>query len=105
MATGSPPGSTADYATNSAKAYLYAGPQERRLLDEAFFTRILVRDDDIEAEFAEPFKILLSSELADESRTDVKLSSVETEERRVGAFSLKKVVANENKQPATGGQV
>lgn len=53
-----------DYATHSYKAYMRAGAQERRLLNQAFFSRITVHDDDIEVELSEPFRTLFSEELA-----------------------------------------
>lgn len=56
------------YATHSYKAYTHATPQERRLLNQAFFTRITVHEDDVEVELAEPFMTLLSDEMATVAR-------------------------------------
>lgn len=58
-----------DLATYAAKAYRHAATvkgsdQIRRLFNQAFFTRIRVSDDRATGELAEPFKTLLSPEMA-----------------------------------------
>lgn len=53
-----------DYATHSYEAYMQAAPQERRLLNQALFSRIEVSEEDITFNLAEPFKTLFSHEMA-----------------------------------------
>lgn len=48
-----------DYAVNCSKGYLQARHRERRLFNQAFFSKIFVHDDSIEVELAEPFRTLL----------------------------------------------
>ena len=50
-----------DYAANAYKAYTGSGPRNRRHLNQFFFTRLIVEDDNsITAELNEPYAILLS---------------------------------------------
>jgi hypothetical protein len=50
-------------------AYRLAGPRLRRLINEAFFEKLLLDDDGtVRAELAEPFASLLGDELAAEQR-------------------------------------
>lgn len=61
--------SALDYATNCHRAYIgaahvHGGNQIRRLLNQAIFTEIYIDDEDIHGELAEPFRTLLSGELA-----------------------------------------
>jgi site-specific DNA recombinase len=50
-----------DYASNAYKAYTGSGPRNRRHLNQFFFTRLIVEDDNsITAELNEPYAILLS---------------------------------------------
>lgn len=58
-----------DYAMNCHRAYIGAahvvgGKQIRRLLNQAIFTRLYIDDGDIHGDLAEPFRTLLSDELA-----------------------------------------
>ncbi len=61
--------SALDYAMNCHRAYIGAvhvtgGKQIRRLLNQAIFTRIYIDDEGIHGDLAEPFRTLLSDELA-----------------------------------------
>ncbi len=50
-----------DYAVNADKAYASAGPSTRRELNQFFFTRLIVEDDNsVTAKLNEPYAILLS---------------------------------------------
>lgn len=50
-----------DYAANAYKAYASAGPRVRRELNQVFFTRLIVGDDNgVTAELNDPYAILLS---------------------------------------------
>lgn len=44
------------------------GHQVRRLLNQAFFTRILVQEESVSTELAEPFETLLSADMAAAAR-------------------------------------
>jgi hypothetical protein len=44
---------------------MHARPRERRLLNQALFSRIEVSEEVIEFDLAEPFKALFSDEMAD----------------------------------------
>ena len=54
-----------DYATNWSKGYMRAGQHERRLFNQAFFTRFEVKDDAVTSELAEPFRTLFGAEVAE----------------------------------------
>lgn len=88
-----------DYAVNSYRAYMRANPQQRRLLNQAFFTRIEVRDDDVRGELAEPFKTLLSPEMAVTARRHA-ASGGEEPVRRV---SLTDILVGETKNATSSG--
>ena len=79
--------SSLDLAVAAHSTYLRAAPRERRLLNQAFFTRILVDEETIDVELAEPFKTIL--EAARQSATD-------------NVTTLTDIVRQENKKPATG---
>jgi site-specific DNA recombinase len=53
-----------DYAVKCHRGYLRAQPQERRMYNQAFFTKIYVDEDQVDVELAEPFKTLLVADLA-----------------------------------------
>lgn len=80
-----------DYAVNCGMSYPRADPQERRLMNQAFFKRITLHDEDIEAELAEPFKSLMSTEIAGDARRDSRAS-------------LTSIVQNESNKPPHGGE-
>lgn len=88
-----------DYAVNCGSAYLTAGPQERRLLNQAFFDRIVVYEDDVQVELAEPFRTLFSEELAGAAQQSIATSS----RRRESALSLTQVLRSGNDKPAHYG--
>ena len=92
-----------DYAVNCGNAYLYAGPQERRLLNQAFFTRIEVYEDDVQVELAEPFETLLSEELADAARHHAAASRQSRPEQPDKAPSLTEILRRGNGKPAHTG--
>lgn len=50
-----------DYAVNCDRGYLAAPHKERRLFNQAFFSKIFVHDDYISTELAEPFKTLFGA--------------------------------------------
>lgn len=53
--------SALDYAANAHKAYAGAGPKTRRNLNQFFFTRLIIEDDNsVTAELNEPYAIRLS---------------------------------------------
>lgn len=79
--------SSLDLAVAAYSAYLRATPSERRLLNQAFFTRILVDEDTIEVELAEPFRSIFE---------------VARPAARENVLSLTDVVRQENKKLATG---
>lgn len=61
-------------AENCQAAYQLAGPQVRRLLNQAFFDKLLVDDDGtVRSELAEPFAVLLGEALA--ARAEAMLAS------------------------------
>ncbi len=92
-----------DYAVNCGNAYLRAGPQERRLLNQAFFTRIEFCEDDVQVELAEPFKALLSEELADAARHHAARNHQSRPEQPDKSHSLTMVLRHENDKPAHRG--
>jgi site-specific DNA recombinase len=92
-----------DYAVNCGSAYLRAGPQERRLLNQAFFTRIEVYDEEIQAELAEPLRTLLSDEVADAARRRAEARQRVSGEEPDQATSLTNVLWNTNNKPASSG--
>lgn len=53
-----------DYATNCYEVYMHARPRERRLLNQALLSYIEVSEEVIEFDPAEPFRVLLSDEMA-----------------------------------------
>jgi hypothetical protein len=57
-----------DYAVNCGDTYLRSRPQERRLMNQAFFKRIKLHDEEVQSELSEPFRTLLSDEVADDAR-------------------------------------
>ena len=87
-----------DYATNSYKAYMHAGPMERRLLNQAFFTRITVHDDDVDVELAEPFKTFFSEEIA--TVAHVAASQASATQQPENPPSLTTVLQRQNDKPA-----
>lgn len=91
-----------DYATNCGKAYLHAGPQERRLMNQAFFTRIEVYDDEIRAELAEPFRTLLSEELTVAAQRHHAPASASCREEPDDPPRLTNVLCKTNKPAASG---
>jgi site-specific DNA recombinase len=53
-----------DYAANAHKAYLGAGPKVRRQLNQFFFTRLIVEDDDsVKADLNQLYTILLGPQV------------------------------------------
>ena len=52
-----------DFASNCYQAYRRADDATRRLLNQAFFTRILVNDEGVTAQLAEPLQTLLGPEV------------------------------------------
>lgn len=90
-----------DYAVNCGRAYLTAGPQERRLLNRAFFDRIVVYEDDVQVELAEPFRTLLSEELAEIAQQNLATSSRPSQQEN--ALSLTQVLRSGNDKPAHYG--
>jgi DNA invertase Pin-like site-specific DNA recombinase len=52
-----------DLLQNCHNAYLAAGPQVRRLLNQALFTRLYIDEDDVHADYAAPFGTLLGPEI------------------------------------------
>jgi len=90
-----------DYAVNCGRAYLNAGPQERRLLNQAFFERIVVYEDDVQVELAEPFRTLLSAELAETAQHSLATSSRRFQ--RETALSLTEVLGSATDKPAHYG--
>ena len=93
-------GKALDYAVHCGRAYLRAGPQERRLLNQAFFERIDVYEDDVQVGLAEPFKTLLSEELADTAQQHVATSHQSRRLQRGNALSLTEVLQSTNDKPA-----
>ncbi len=71
-----------EFASSWQNAYLDAEPSVRRRMNQAIFTKIYVRDnDDVRSEFAEPFEILLSDEVADATTASMELADTEIEAR------------------------
>jgi site-specific DNA recombinase len=85
-----------DYATHSYEAYMRATPQERRLMNQAFFTRITVHDDDVQVELAEPFQTLFSEQLADMAQRSVGPSRKSCNEQPASQPSLTTVLGSQN---------
>lgn len=93
-----------DYAVNGYQAYMRAMPHERRLLNQAFFTRIEVRDDDTDAELAEPFRALLSPEVAHAARRHAESVEMPSRGDEVGeSVSLTDILERETNKPAPSG--
>ena len=50
------------WAENCHEAYLQAGPTERKLINQAFFARVLVTEEGVVGwEYNEPFALLMSA--------------------------------------------
>ncbi|WP_394853554.1 recombinase family protein [Mycobacteroides abscessus] len=93
-----------DLALYAARAYRQAatavgGDQIRRLLNQAFFTKIKVSERTISSELAEPFKTLLSPETAATAKrhTQAKSAAQNAPQPLTGAIS------GENNKPAPRG--
>ncbi|GFG50184.1 recombinase [Mycolicibacterium agri] len=92
-----------DYATHCYKAYMRAAPQERRLLNQAFFTHIYVHEDDVQTELAEPFKTLLGNEMADAARCHAIAAYASGSTQPDNSSSTANVPCRENEKPAHNG--
>jgi site-specific DNA recombinase len=57
-----------DLARDRHAAYRAADPQLRRLFNQAFFTHLMIDDDGVHSEYAEPFDTLLDGEVLDAGR-------------------------------------
>lgn len=57
-----------DLARDCHAAYLMADPYRRRLFNQAFFTHLYIDEDGVRGELAEPFDVLLDSELLEAAR-------------------------------------
>ncbi|MGH3904680.1 MAG: recombinase family protein [Pseudonocardiaceae bacterium] len=57
-----------DLARDCHTAYLAAGPQVRRLFNQAFFTHLYIDDHGLHSEYAEPFDTLLDQDVLDAGR-------------------------------------
>ena len=57
-----------DLARDCHAAYLSADSQLRRLFNQAFFTHLMIEEDGIRSEYAEPFDVLLSEDVLDAGR-------------------------------------
>jgi hypothetical protein len=66
-------------------------------MNQAFFTRIEVDDDEIRPELAEPFRTLLGEELAAAAQSNHVVASGSDGEERDGLSSLTKVLRKTNK--------
>ena len=93
-----------DYAVNCGTAYLRAGPQVRRQLNQAFFTHIYARDDEIRVELAEPFATLFGADLAEEvqRRRDVVALGSGGQQQGTG-IALTNVPIRQQHRPAPDG--
>ncbi len=92
-----------DHAVNSYQAYMVASPQERRQLNQAFFTRIEVRDDELDGDLAEPFKTLLSAEVADAAEQHARTVKMAARRSEAGSgASLTEILERETNKPASG---
>ena len=70
-----------ELARDCHAAYESATPETRRLMNQAFFERLVVgRDGEVSHEYAEPFKILLDPTLSSALATDVASDDASTEE-------------------------
>lgn len=58
-----------DLARDCHAAYLAAGPFLRRLFNQAFFTHLVIDEDGVHSEYAEPFDTLLGGDVLDAGRT------------------------------------
>jgi site-specific DNA recombinase len=63
-------------ATDVQKIYVASADPERRLLNQAFFNKLIVHDDHVESELAEPYDILLSPTLRTRAQAVVHLGEV-----------------------------
>ena len=73
-----------NYAVNCSVGYRHAGTvpgglQVRRLFNQAFFVRILVDEDTVRVELAEPFRTLLGAEAAVAARRHAQVAAVDSE--------------------------
>jgi site-specific DNA recombinase len=90
-----------DYATNWSKGYMRAGHHERRLFNQAFFTRFEVDDDDVTSELAEPFRTLFDAEVAEAAVLHT-VAAENAGNRQESAPSLTDALIRDNKS-APGG--
>jgi hypothetical protein len=58
-----------DLARDCHAAYMAAGPQLRRLFNQAFFSHLYIDDDGLHSDYAEPFDTLLDQDVLDAGRT------------------------------------
>jgi hypothetical protein len=65
-------------------------------MNQAFFTRITVHDDDVQVELAEPFQTLFSEQLADAAQRSVAPSRKSCNEQPVSQPSLSTVLGCRN---------
>lgn len=90
-----------DYATHAYEAYMQAGPQERRLLNQALFSRIEVSEEDINFNLAEPFKTLFSDEMAAAAQHHVAARRAATQKQQCSKPNLtSSILTQENTKPA-----
>jgi hypothetical protein len=71
------------------------------LLNQAFFDRIVVYEDDVQAELGKPFKTLLSEELAEAAQQNLATNC--SRSQRENALSLTEVLRSGNDKPAHFG--
>ncbi|MDT5224928.1 MAG: site-specific recombinase [Mycobacterium sp.] len=90
-----------EYATNWSKGYMRAGQHERRLSNQAFFSRFEVKDDELTSEFAEPFRTLFDAEVAEAAVLHT-VAAENADNHQESAPSLTDALIRENK-PAPGG--
>ncbi|WKX09964.1 recombinase family protein [Streptomyces sp. NL15-2K] len=57
-----------DLARDCHAAYLASDPQLRRLFNQAFFTHLMIDEDGVHSEYAEPFDTLLDGDVLDAGR-------------------------------------
>ncbi|WP_405541499.1 recombinase family protein [Streptomyces phaeochromogenes] len=58
-----------DLARDCHSAYLAADPQLRRLFNQAFFTHLMIDEDGVHSEYAEPFDTLLDGDVLEAGQT------------------------------------
>lgn len=90
-----------NYAVNCDRGYAAAGHYQRRLFNQALFTHVFVEDEVVRTELAEPFKTLMSAEVAEAAKQHAELAA----DQRVseGTPTLSEILGPDTQKPAPRG--